>query len=465
VVESQTGTPRRRPRVKLEQNRGAAYPEMMDTSSENPSRPEQRPEQRRGAFILLFCCLFAVGAGNMMLTSTVLPPLTRELGLPDWTAGAIFSLSAGVWVITAPYWGNRSNTWGRRRVTAVGMFGFAISMLLFGAVSLAALLGWMSGWVLIFILLLFARTLFGVFGSATNPAAQAYVADRTTRDERTDEIATLTSGFTLGQVAGPAAAGVLMGLGGLLSPTFGLVAPTFVICIIAAVIGWIVLTRLPEHRSPKKDAGLGRSGAKGLWRDPEILPYLVYAVGLSLIIGVLSQTFPYVIMDRMNVSGTEAAAATAPPMTIGAMATLIAQLVIIPRFKLPVRSLMVYGALMMMAASVFMIWAQDFALFAFSQMLIGFGQGLGRPGFSAGASLSANQEQQGDVAGLITAANGMGFVVSPLFGLWMYQNVAGWAPFVFCAVLLLAMTAYAWFTAQKTRPTKEVIAKETSSSE
>ena len=53
------------------------------------------------------------------------------------------------------------------------MFGFAISMLLFGAVSLAALLGWMSGWVLIFVLLLTARTLFGVFGAATNPAPQA----------------------------------------------------------------------------------------------------------------------------------------------------------------------------------------------------------------------------------------------------------------------------------------------------
>src|SRR6185436_15271725 len=157
---------------------------------------------------------------------------------------------AGVWVITAPFWGGKSNTWGRRPVTAIGMAGFAISMLLFGAVSLMALLGWMSGWVLIFVLLLFARTLFGVFGSATNPAAQAYVADRTSREERTDEIATLTSGFTLGQVAGPAAAGVLMGLGALVSPTLGLVAPTFVITLIAAGIGWLVLAKLPEYRPP-----------------------------------------------------------------------------------------------------------------------------------------------------------------------------------------------------------------------
>ena len=65
------------------------------------------------------------------------------------------------------------------------MFFFALS-------AMAALLGWISGWVLIFVLLITARTLFGVFGSATNPAAQAYVADRTSREERMDEIATLT---------------------------------------------------------------------------------------------------------------------------------------------------------------------------------------------------------------------------------------------------------------------------------
>ena len=61
-----------------------------------PTHDISRPD-RRGAFLLLFFCLLAVGAGNTMLTSAVLPPLTRELGLPDWTAGAIFSLSAAIW--------------------------------------------------------------------------------------------------------------------------------------------------------------------------------------------------------------------------------------------------------------------------------------------------------------------------------------------------------------------------------
>ena len=400
-----------------------------------------------------------------MLTSAVLPPLTRELGLPDWTAGAIFSLSAAIWVVTAPYWGAKSNSWGRRRVAAIGMVGFAVSMFFFALTAMAALLGWITNWVLVFVLLLTARSLFGVFGSATNPAAQAYVADRTSREERMDEISTLTSGFTLGQMAGPAAAAALISAGAVLSPTVGLLAPIVVITIVALVIAYLVAKKLPEHRLPRSDAGLARSGAKGLWRQKTIFPYLLYAVGLSLIIGVLSQTFPYAIMDRMHASGAASAQYTGPAMTMGAMATLISQLVLIPRLKLPARSLMVYGAIMLAMASLFMVWAHDFALFAFAQILFGLGQGFARPGFSVGVSLAATQEQQGDVAGLITAANGMGFVVSPLFGLGMYQYISSEAPFIFCAVLVVIMAAYAFFSvkggdAMRPGAIEEIVAKD-----
>ena len=46
----------------------------------------------------------------------------------------------------------------------------------------------------------------------------------------------------------------------------------------------------------------------------------------------------------------------------------------------------------------------------------------------------------------------MGFVISPLFGLWMYENVDfmdGAAPFIFCTGLVIAMAIYAFFTAPK----------------
>jgi len=118
-------------------------------------------------------------------------------------------------------------------------------------------------------------------------------------------------------------------------------------------------------------------------------------------------------------------------------------------------------------SSLMMVWAQDFALFAFAQIMFGFGQGFGRPGFSAGASLAATHEQQGDVAGLITAANGMGFVVSPFFGLWMYENVSSSAPFIFCTVLVILLALYAFIAARrgeagKSSAVADAVAKDTS---
>jgi MFS family permease len=93
------------------------------------------------------------------------------------------------------------------------------------------------------------------------------------------------------------------------------------------------------------------------------------------------------------------------------------------------------------------------------------GQGFSRPGFSVGVSLAATQDQQGDVAGLITAANGMGFVISPLFGLWMYENVSRESPFIFCAGLVVVMAIYAFFTARSgdgvgPRTIEEAVAKD-----
>ena len=77
---------------------------------------------------MLFFGLMVIGAGNTMLIAAVIPPLTRELALPDWMAGAIFSLSALCWSLTSPIWGKQSNRWGRRRIVSFGLAGFGTSM-------------------------------------------------------------------------------------------------------------------------------------------------------------------------------------------------------------------------------------------------------------------------------------------------------------------------------------------------
>jgi MFS family permease len=83
-----------------------------------------------------------------------------------------------------------------------GLAGYAVSMASFGAVVFAGVNGWL-GATAIFIGLMLARALFGLTGSASNPAAQAYVAERTTPEQRTNAISVLASAFGLGTGAGP----------------------------------------------------------------------------------------------------------------------------------------------------------------------------------------------------------------------------------------------------------------------
>jgi MFS family permease len=423
----------------------SAQKSVMDITVRQP-----HPDNRRGAFRLLFFALMAVGAGNTMLITSVLPLLIRELSFPAWTAGAIFSLSAFAWVVFSQFWGKKSNKWGRRPVAALGMAGFTASMLLFGIAGMIGLSGAITYWPVVFIMLISARSLFGVFGAGTNPAAQAYVADRTDSHNRTEEIASLTSGFTFGTAMGPALAAVLI-------EQIGLLAPVFVISAVACVIGLSIWFFLPENRDPDIEVVETNEG-KNLWRNPGVLPYLVFGIGLSLVSGILIQTFPFFMLDRLHESGYLPVASEANEnpgaqelgivMTLGAMATLTAQLALIPRLKMSPRGLMVVGSVLLASSSLLTIALPSLAIFAMAQILLGVGQGFSRPGFTSGASLAVGASLQGNVAGLVTAANGTGFIVSPIFGLWAYENIHHFAPFIFAAIVLCAMGIFAFFKAK-----------------
>lgn len=410
------------------------------THTDHSERKAPRRD-RRGAFSLLFTSLLAIGAGNTMLIAAVVPILTRELEMPDWTAGAIFSLSAAVWTFCSPFWGRKSSEWGRRPVIAIGMLGYCVSMGLLGLVASLALSGYIQGVTLTLTGLLIARSLFGLIGSGTSPAAQAYVADRTSPEERTQEIASVTSGFSVGTVAGPAFAAAI-------SAVFGLLSPVFFACGLAGIMAILVYRYLPENTKPQSPGApkpQDLPGAKGLWRNRRVLPFLIYAVGLSLVTGVLTQSFIFAVIDKIGVGGVEANQYTAPAFMVGAMGTLLAQLVLIPRFQLSNRNYMIVGALTLATGALLIIPTNAFAVLVTAQFLVGLGQGLSRPGFSSGASLAVGPELQGNVAGLVIAANGMGFIVSPFFGPFLYEFVHPALPFALAGGMLISLAIFARF--------------------
>ncbi len=70
--------------------------------------------------------------------------------------------------------------------------------------------------------------------------------------------------------------------------------------------------------------------------------------------------------------------------------------------------------------------------------LASIGFGLTRPGFTGGASLAVPLAEQGGVAGVITAANGISFVAAPALGMALYA-IDPRIPFAVSALLLIAL--------------------------
>lgn len=411
---------------------------MPDTQ---PPLPEGVPADTRAPigrnrqFRLLFICLLVIGAGNSMLLA-VAPPLVRELNLPDSSVGWIFSLSALLWVVMSPGWGRLSDRIGRKPVAALGLGAYAVSMASFGLVVMFGQAGFLVGaWL--FIWLMLSRAIFGAFGSASSPAAQAYIADRTTRLERTEQLAGLTAAFALGQAFGPAICAAL-------AAKFGLVFPIWLVAALAAAASFAIWRFLPENTPPKTERPKGEwNESLKLMTDRRLSGFLIYGFALSVVAGVTVQVFGLFTMDRLNASGEHGAELTAAGFMVNALALLATQMAILPRIKLGPRGLMACGAGLLAVGVGVQIIAGSLAALLVSQAIQGLGAGLARPGFTGGASVAVRPEEQGSAAGLVVAANGAGFVFSPLIGGVVYETVGMNAPLIIMLVLLIAMMVFA----------------------
>jgi MFS family permease len=394
------------------------------------------PIGRNRQFRLLWVCLLVIGAGNSMLLA-VAPPLVRQLHLADSSVGWIFSLSALLWVFASPYWGRLSDGLGRKPVIAIGLFAYAVSMTSFGGVVALGLTGAMTG-ATVFISLVAARAIFGAFGSASSPAAQAYIADRTSTFERTAQLAGLSSAFAVGQAFGP-------GICAWLAGKFGLVFPIWLVAGLALAASLSILAFLPERTAPQAARGQRGDFAQSLAlvTDRRLSAYLLYGFAMSVVAGVTVQVFGLFTMDRLGVSGSHGTQFTAAGFMANALALLATQLVILPRINLGTRALMIWGAALLGLGVVVQIFAPNIEMLLVSQALQGLGAGLARPGFTGGASVAVEHHEQGAAAGLVVAVNGAGFVFSPLFGGVAYERLGMDAPLIITLALLTSMLAFA----------------------
>jgi multidrug resistance protein len=252
--------------------------------------------------ILITVFVDLVGFGIIL---PLLPFYATSMGASPLDVGLIMASYSLMQLLFAPVWGSLSDRYGRRPVLIVGLFGSAISYIVFGFASTIGVL-------------LISRLIGGVMG-ANVPVAQAIIADSTSPERRARGMGMLGAAFGLGFIFGPAIGGTLSHWWGYSAPGFAAAAVTGINAVAAVFFlpeslprdrrirggtGWSALTdrlkasrriaRLPHLRQPITVLMLMTWGFAGftvtfpLFLDKPLGLSAVYAGGFFAYVGLVS---------------------------------------------------------------------------------------------------------------------------------------------------------------------------------
>ena len=145
---------------------------------------KQKKRGLSGLFILIALDIISLG-----MIIPLIPIMAREFGADGLKVGLIISAYSMIQFLLAPYWGRLSDIFGRKPVLLTGLFGSGLAHLLFAFADT-------------FADIFFSRALAGFFG-ANVVTASAYIADRTSLNNRSKNMGLIGLAFGLGFTVGP----------------------------------------------------------------------------------------------------------------------------------------------------------------------------------------------------------------------------------------------------------------------
>ena len=355
---------------------------------------------------ILAAGLLCVGAGQSIVFITI-PPIARDLGLNEIQIGTIFASSALFWMILSPVWGSLSDSVGRKKIVIVGLLGFAVSLILFSLTISLGQKGLLTGSFLFF-LLVAARLLNGMFGSATRPSSGGWVADISSIHSRSRAFARLDSGFSMGRILGPAIAGLLL-LVSYTAPFFFFAAGAFIVII------FVCFQDSPPRITFKE------SHNKLSLFDVKVWPFLIVSAGFGISNAALVQTSSFFFQDVITPASENYIALASIGFMLSALGVLNGQLLIADRLQTSPGSLVKLGVILNFLSLLGYAFSNSLVEVYICLFFYGLGGGMLGPGISSSLSLSVGKEYQGAAGGFLGMVIPVGHVISPLVSMPLYM--------------------------------------------
>jgi MFS transporter, DHA1 family, multidrug resistance protein len=356
--------------------------------------------------ITVFFSVFVAMLGVMLL-APITPSLIRELGLKEIHSGILISTGSIMTAVMAPVWGNISDAKGRKPVILIGFIGLSISTLLLTITFYCGLHKWISGGLLLFLMIV-TRSLVGMFIPAILSASQAFMGDVTEDKERGSAMAIISAANGLGLIFGPAIAGIFS--------LVGLLWPLYFGIVITAVALFFTLFLMPATKPI-----IQRGEMKVSPLQPGLRIYLFVALVTMIGLFTIQVIGGFYLQDQLGLPSDQLAVTVSFGLMFTGLAVLIAQIIQSKWLKWEPRPMVLIGSLILVASMVTFLLTKQLPFYYLAFFVFGLGSGFMMTGFMTGASLSVSNEQQGGVAGLVTAMQGVSAIIAPILSTSLYH--------------------------------------------
>lgn len=384
--------------------------------------------KRKSALSLIFLTVFIDLLGFGILIP-ILPAFAKTELLVDETAiGVVVAVYSFVQFLFNPILGRLSDKLGRKPIIVISLMINAIGYILFAFASS-------------YILLLVSRIVAGIGGSSIS-AAQAYIADVTTKDDRAKGMGIIGAAFGLGFLFGPLIGGFLASYGYMVT---GFGSATF---SILAFILTIVL--LPESNVNRKvPSGTRRKlvdvdGLKNVFAKPDraILIFLFFVLTFSF--ANIYGTFALLGLEVYGFSDKQ----NGFIFGILGLTSAIVQGGLIGRISKVVskKNILKFGSFFIMVALAFIPYGGTFLRLAIICIILSIGTGIFQPTVLSLISEVTPEDEQGVTLGVNQSFSAFARVLGPLWGGFAFEFLGYPFPFLtgaaFTLILFLATVFY-----------------------
>jgi MFS transporter, DHA1 family, tetracycline resistance protein len=330
-------------------------------------------------------------------------------------------------LFTAPLWGRLSDRVGRRPVLMTSMLASALAYLWFGVAD--------DLWMLFA-----ARALAGAC-AGNIAAAQAYIADVTTPENRAKGMGLIGAAFGLGFIIGPALGGFLAGndpaTADLARPAW--LAATLSLAALGGVFALLRESLPPERRG---GAGRGRIGAiSGALRRPILSRLILTFFLVILAFAGMESTFALWAMPQFGWGPGEVGYVFAYVGVLSAVLQggLIGRLA--SRFG---EERLLLGGLVLIACGLVVLAAvRGIPLLGIAVTGLALGMGLTQPSLNSLISRRAGRAEQGEVLGVTQSVGSLARALGPAVAGMLFGELGHVSPFLWGAALVAA----AWLVA------------------